>query len=105
MNQYENVKKDGEAPGTKGDTVKHLDKATVMDRARKMAVREAYMNAFSKVMIIVLSTGKATATFQEPPPDHFSVSKDDMAEAYKREDVDAEFSHEFGEAQDRPWVQ
>lgn len=85
--------------------MKHLDKGTISSRVRKMAVREAYMNAFSQILIVVLSTGKATATFQEPPPTDVVVNKEDLSEALAREDVDTEYSHEFGEPQERPWVQ
>ena len=68
-------------------------------------MREAYMNAFSKILIVVLSTGKATATFEEPSPNDVMVNKQDVGEAFARDDVDAEYSNEFGEPQERPWTQ
>jgi len=76
-----------------------------VQRVKKMAVKNAYMDAFSKILLIVLSTGKATAAFQEVQQDQYQVTKQEVAEAGLKRDVDSEWSTEYGEPSERPWVQ
>ena len=72
--------------------VNRLSKNEVLVRVKKMAVKNAFLNAFSKIGLVLLSSDKVMPTFLDPAAsEEINLTPEDLAEAFSREDIDTEY--------------
>jgi len=56
-----------------------------------MATRNAYLNAFSKIVILTLNTDKVSALILQEPEPSMHLTTGDFQEAQEREDLDTAY--------------
>lgn len=74
------------------ETAKHLPKQEILQRVKKMAVKNAYLNAFGKIGFLILGSGKVSPLIIERASDvDVELKKSELKAAFARDDVDAEY--------------